>query len=120
MYNNKNVDFGEQEVITSIPFDNGNSLKVSKVTYKNGARAVDIRRWYTKDGAEAPSPKGVRIEDENITEVLKAVIKAMSTEAIYDLAGELNKIVENLEDEDDDTEEDDEELDDYDESEDIM
>lgn len=93
------ADKYEEKEEAKVEFNNGNSIIVkSVVTKDSGAVAVDIRRNYTDDNGEVkPTSKGIRINSDNIGDIIVGVYKALPIEALYDIQGELEKVIEKKE-----------------------
>ena len=66
---------------------------MQEITNKlNGNRSIDIRLMYTPaDGAEiAPTKKGVRFSAEILPDVVKALTKGLSDDAVESLMNDLS------------------------------
>lgn len=78
----------------------GDHLVVNKIRNKNtGTESVDIRNYYTnEDGELAPTTKGIRINCENLLDVMTALVKALEPNEAEDLIGEVEALLEDEED----------------------
>ena len=78
----------------------GDHLVVTKIKNKGtGSESVDIRNYYTNaDGELAPTQKGIRINCENLLDVMTALIKALEPNEAEDLAEEIETLLEDAED----------------------
>lgn len=106
----------KQEVIAQIKKnDRGEYIRVTRVTpVKGNNLSVDIRLMYTNANDEiAPTTKGLRLNDENVVEVMMGMLEAMGPaeftqlmEEIDDKYGNDTESDEDDEDDEDDCEED--------------
>jgi hypothetical protein len=75
-------------VVKTIKTSEKTEVRVTQIAGKNGVvQAVDIRQWYCteSDPTMKPTQKGVRVKDTQCPELLDAIIKACSSEALMDL-----------------------------------
>lgn len=89
----------------------GDYIRVQKCFNKNkGTSAVDVRDFYTSDDSEdlMPTKKGVRIQDENIADVVKYIYEAASVEAKGEIRQALEELFSKEDSESSENEEDDE------------
>lgn len=84
----------------------GDHLVVTKIRNKGtGSESVDIRNYYTNDAGElAPTTKGIRLNCENLLEVMAALAKALEPNEVEDLIGELEAVIEDEENYDEEDE----------------
>ncbi len=60
-----------EEVVGSIPKNNGDEIRVTALTTKSGEPYIDIRNYYTDDeGEKQPTKKGIRFHAEMTEEVM--------------------------------------------------
>lgn len=76
-----------QEVVKTVKTGECNELRVSKISDKNGLKAIDIRNWYcTQEDLEMkPTYKGVRIKRDDLAEVLTSIIDNVDEDIKSDL-----------------------------------
>lgn len=76
-----------QEVVKTVKTGECNELRVSKISDKNGLKAIDIRNWYCtqKDLEMKPTYKGVRIKRDDLAEVLTSIIDNVDEDIKSDL-----------------------------------
>lgn len=77
--------------------EQGEVIRVSRVEYKSGNSAIDIRNYYTTEKGElSPTKKGVRVNSEGIPELMKLIYTAMSTEERMDFLDSINATVDDI------------------------
>lgn len=68
----------KEEVFAMVDIGRGNKIRVARIEGKDGAYAIDIRRFFENDeGEDCPTAKGVRFSHEAAGEIIAAVLDAM-------------------------------------------
>lgn len=77
--------------------DAGEVVRVSRVAYKSGNEALDVRTYYTNEKGElAPTKKGIRVSSESLPELMKLMVDGMSTEEKMDFFDNIKVYLEEL------------------------
>lgn len=82
--------------------ERGEHIIVTKIRNKaNGNESIDIRQFYTNDESQVlPTQKGIRLNTENLVDLIFALTDALEANELFDLQ---DRLEEKLADEDDDT-----------------
>lgn len=92
-----NKDNYESEVILDVEKNQrGDHIIVSKMTTKStGSVAIDARNYYTNsDGEVLPTSKGIRVNTEQVPDIIVAMAKGLEITDIEDIIDELSKLVD--------------------------
>jgi len=76
-----------QECVGIINPDASVDIRVSTVKDKDGnLKSIDIRQYYTHEsGEKRPTPKGVRIKEEDLTYFLELLLNNVNVETLMDV-----------------------------------
>lgn len=75
-----------QEVLATLPVNDTNEIRVSAIKSEDGVlKSVDLRQWYysEKDDEMRPTQKGVRVKEDQLDNLIKSLILAVSSEVYY-------------------------------------
>ena len=87
----------KQILIGTVPKNNrGDEFRV-QVCVTSKSSSIDVREYYISDSGEIlPTKKGIRVNDEKITELMGYIFRACSLEARIDILDTLNSISKEL------------------------
>lgn len=92
-----NADNEVREELVKIQKNNrGDHVIATKITNKtSGSVSVDIRQYYTNaDGELIPTPKGVRINAELISELINGLVSVLEPDEMMDLNDSLSDLID--------------------------